>query len=168
MPPTVLKSATPWYREPWPWFLMALPGTVVVAGIITTVIAFRTNDGLVVDDYYKKGLAINQTLARNDMAAQLGLRGMLDVSASEVRVTLQAREGVSLPERLEIVLSHPTRQGDDQRSVLVRQGDIYRGALILQGSGLRTVILEDEGRSWRLSASVQLPATGAEMLPRQP
>jgi hypothetical protein len=31
----------PWYREPWPWFLMAGPGLVVVAAIATAVIAFR-------------------------------------------------------------------------------------------------------------------------------
>ena len=28
----------PWYRQFWPWFLIALPGTVVVAAIGTLVI----------------------------------------------------------------------------------------------------------------------------------
>ena len=42
----------PWYREPWPWIIMAGPATVVVAGVATAVIAFRGADGLVADDYY--------------------------------------------------------------------------------------------------------------------
>lgn len=39
----------PWYREPWPWILMAGPAVVVVAGIATMVIAIRTADPLVAD-----------------------------------------------------------------------------------------------------------------------
>ena len=37
----------PWYREPWPWILMAGPAVVVGAGIATTVIAVRTADPMV-------------------------------------------------------------------------------------------------------------------------
>ena len=48
----------PWYRQGWPWFLIALPATAVVAGIATLVIAAKTFDGMVVDDYYKEGQAI--------------------------------------------------------------------------------------------------------------
>ncbi|MFT3736356.1 MAG: FixH family protein [Rhodocyclaceae bacterium] len=159
-------ATQPWYREPWPWFLMSLPITAVLAGIVTTVYAVRTNDGVVADDYYKQGLAINQTLARDDMAAQLGLQARLDVRDGVAQVLLRGREGVSLPAELRLMLSHPTRQGDDQQATLRREGDVYRGALTLRDSGLRTVILEDASRSWRLSASVQLPAQGAELLPR--
>ena len=54
-----------WYREPWPWLVMSGPAIVVVAGIGTAIIAFRTSDGLVADDYYKQGLVINQTLKRD-------------------------------------------------------------------------------------------------------
>ena len=57
-------AGTPWYRQRWPWLLMLGPAIVVVAGIVTAVIAIETDDGLVTDDYYKRGLAINQTLER--------------------------------------------------------------------------------------------------------
>ena len=53
---------TPWYRDPWPWILMAGPAAVVVAGAITLWIAFASADGLVAGDYYKQGLAINQVI----------------------------------------------------------------------------------------------------------
>jgi hypothetical protein len=40
----------PWYREPWPWIIIGLLGTVIVASFITLWIAASNPDGLVVDD----------------------------------------------------------------------------------------------------------------------
>ena len=40
----------PWYREPWPWIIIGLLGTVIVASFITLWIAISNPDGLVVDD----------------------------------------------------------------------------------------------------------------------
>ena len=82
--------ASPWYREPWPWLLMAGPGAVVVAGFYTLWLAVKSDDGLVADDYYKRGLAINQTLTRTTRAGQLalGARVEFDAAAARVRVTL--------------------------------------------------------------------------------
>ena len=40
----------PWYREPWPWIIIGLLGSVVVASLITFWIAASNPDGLVVDD----------------------------------------------------------------------------------------------------------------------
>jgi uncharacterized protein len=52
-----------WYREPWPWILMAGPAIVVVAGIYTAFLAVTTNDGLVAEDYYRRGVEINRRLS---------------------------------------------------------------------------------------------------------
>jgi len=90
------QQIPPWYREPWPWLLMAGPVAVIFAGIATVWLAVVSSDGLVVDDYYKQGLAINQTLERGALAARLGYRG-------ELRLAPDAR-GVSL--RLEIGRAH--------------------------------------------------------------
>ena len=67
----------PWYREPWPWLLMAGPATVLVAGAATTWIAFASSDGLVAEDYYKQGLGINRRLAREEAARKLGISAKL-------------------------------------------------------------------------------------------
>ncbi len=40
----------PWYREPWPWVLIALPLLAVVAGFATLWLALSNPDYLVVDD----------------------------------------------------------------------------------------------------------------------
>ena len=47
---TLERTARPWYREPWPWIVIGLLGTVVVASLITFWIAVSNPDGLVVDD----------------------------------------------------------------------------------------------------------------------
>ena len=44
------EAAKPWYRHPWPWILMSGPAIVVVAGIVTAVIAVATADGVVKED----------------------------------------------------------------------------------------------------------------------
>jgi uncharacterized protein len=63
----------PWYKQFWPWFLIALPGSVVIAGISTAIIAFSGADALVHDNYYKKGLAINQSHQQVAEARILGI-----------------------------------------------------------------------------------------------
>jgi hypothetical protein len=56
------ETAKPWYREPWPWILMAGPAIVIVAGAFTMTLAFTMKDELVATDYYKRGIEINKTL----------------------------------------------------------------------------------------------------------
>ncbi len=61
-----------WYKQFWPWFLIALPGSVVIASVATIIIAIKNPDSIVVDDYYKAGLAINRDLSREQLAIQTG------------------------------------------------------------------------------------------------
>lgn len=39
----------PWYREPWPWVLIAIPAITVVACAITLYLALTHPDTVVVD-----------------------------------------------------------------------------------------------------------------------
>jgi hypothetical protein len=59
------ESVRPWWREPQVWLLIAGPAAVVVAGLVTAVIAVRGADPVVAEDYYRRGLHINEELARN-------------------------------------------------------------------------------------------------------
>ncbi len=52
----------PWWRHGHVWLLIAGPATVIVAGIATLILAVRTSDPLVAQDYYRQGIEINKTL----------------------------------------------------------------------------------------------------------
>jgi len=147
----------PWYREPWPWILMAGPATVVVAGLITAWIAFHGEDGLVVDDYYKQGLAINQTLGRSEAAERLGVQAELHFTGGRVRVILG---NAAVSGTLSLRLAHPTRAGMDQSlDMAVVQPGVYEGQLQALQPGRWHVVLEE--RDWRLTGDWVLPAAGA-------
>ena len=45
----------PWYRQFWPWFIIALPCAAVVGSIATAIIASKDGVNLVAEDYYKQG-----------------------------------------------------------------------------------------------------------------
>lgn len=142
----------PWYRHRWPWILMAGPFLVVIAGIVTAILAFRSNDGLVADDYYKQGLAINQTTARDQQARRLGLVAEVMSSGRGVRVMLRANPGESLPGVLSLRVAHPTQAGADQIVSLQRQAEgVYAGQLETPLTGRWQVSLQDERREWRLT-----------------
>lgn len=158
-------NAKPWYREPWPWLLMIGPFVVVVAGIYTAWLAISSADGLVTDDYYKKGLAVNQTIAASERAKQLGISVGVRVTDSGFVARLKAADMTfALPPTLILTLSHPTRAGLDQSLVLTRDGDVYLGKLRLPSSGHWLVLLEDETKSWRLMGNVVLPASGETVI----
>jgi len=160
-------DAGPWYREPWPWLLMAGPALAIVAGIVTLYLATATEDGLVVDDYYKQGLAINSVLARDERARALGVGAALQMSPQrgDVRVSLEGVTNRSPRLRLRIV--HPTRLGQDQSALLLPLADQAYGALIrpLQ-RGTWLVVLEDEVGGWRLVGTLKPDQERLELRPQ--
>ena len=52
-----------WWQYGHVWLIIAGPAAVVVAGFVTLFIAIRTPDPVIADDYYRRGLNINKTLA---------------------------------------------------------------------------------------------------------
>lgn len=162
-----MQQPKPWYREPWPWYLMAGPFLVIVAAFGTAWLAVSSNDGLVTDDYYKKGLAVDQTLAKSRVAVERGIEARLRLAADhvEVKVTSAVATGGAEPAALRLSLSHPTRAGLDQ-SVDLRAVDrqTYSGDLRLPASGHWIVLIEDDARTWRLTGNVVLPAQGETVI----
>lgn len=135
-----------WYREPWPWILMAPPAVAVVAGIATIWIAAATSDGLVAEDYYKQGLAINRVLAREEHARELGITAQIEIGDGRMRVRLEG----AAPEAVFAHLAHRTRAGYDQRLRLARVGDGYEADMAPLAPGGWRVWIEDPQGSWRI------------------
>ena len=137
----------PWYREPWPWIVMSGPAAVMVAGAITMWIAFATADGLVADDYYKQGLAINQLIAREETAQRLGIAARVEFEPQRIRVRLEGQSPVALF----VHLAHATRAGHDVRLRLarVREG-VYEADRPQLPAGRWRVAIEDPAGQWRI------------------
>jgi len=158
-------DAGPWYRERWPWILAAGPFIVVIAAFYTAWLAVKSNDGLVTDDYYKKGLAANQTIARSEQATKMGLVAGVRIAGDSVSVRMQASDkNAVMPPTLVLTISHPTRAGLDQSRVLVKNGELYSGEVRLPAAGHWLVMIEDERKTWRLLGNVILPANGETLI----
>jgi hypothetical protein len=157
---TMIEKSKPWYREPWPWLLMALPATAVVAGSFMFWLAVSTEDGLVEDDYYKKGLTINQTIERDQAAQALHIKAQLMVGddPTHLRLMLQGGQSGTLPQQLRLKVLHPTRAGMDQVVVLTQRGEgYYEGGIKLLGAAKWRLILEDLDKHWRLTGIWHVP-----------
>ena len=149
----------PWYREPWPWIIMIAPVTAVVSGALLLWLAITSYDGLVSDDYYKNGLAINQVLRRDERAAELSYQAHASISddGSSVRVMFRTAQA-SLPAKLRLQLAHPTRAGRDQTTVLETNSlGHYEARLVPLEAGRWQVSIEDLPGTWRLTGTWRLP-----------
>ena len=144
-------TTIPWYRQPWPWLLMAGPAIVVVAGFVTLALAIQSADGLVEDDYYKQGNAINMTLTRDARAQELGYRASLSMMA-DGHVTLKFIADAPAVSTLRLNLHHPTRAGFDREILLAHAADgSYAAAMPPIDATRWNMTLEDEARTWRLT-----------------
>ena len=153
-----MQTVHPWYRHRWPWILMSGPAIVIVAGVITAWIAFATSDGLVADDYYKRGLAINAVLKREEAAARRGIEARVERAEGQVRVQLRGAE----PRVLFLNLVHATRAGNDVRLRLERAADgSYRAPLPTLAPGRWRAVLDDPSGEWRVVQDGLQVAQGA-------
>ena len=162
---SVAVPVKPWYKEPWPWILMAGPFVVVIASFVSFGLAssLMNQEGLVSDNPYKEGLEAGQTVARSERAKELGLLATLTLQQDHVQVALAAaadEQQMQMPKTITLNLSHPTRAGMDQSVVLRWNGKRYDGDIRVPTSGHWLVLLEDDAKSWRLMGSVVLPSSG--------
>lgn len=112
----------PWYKQFWPWFIMFFPASAVVAGLITVYIAFENADSLVVDDYYKAGLAINDQIQLQKNAQTYGYAATLS-RLPDNRLFLKFDNAVPESEELSLKWTHPTDSAKDFKITLHRQID---------------------------------------------
>lgn len=53
-----MKTQTPWHKEFWPWFIVVLIGSVVIASLATIRLAIKYDDAPAHGSYQKQGLGI--------------------------------------------------------------------------------------------------------------
>jgi hypothetical protein len=154
---TMNNDTQPWYRHRWPWLLMVGPAAVLIAGFITTWISFAGADALVVDDYYKKGKAINQDLRRDRAAATMRLSASMRYDAATD--TLKGRLGGMKPATaVTLQLIHPTVPAKDVRRTFTPDASgEFSLPLPLLDRARWQVQLEDAGGEWRLHGDWSWP-----------
>jgi len=154
-----VETVQPWYRQFWPWFLMALPASAVIAGITTVFIATANRDNLVVDNYYKQGLAINQTLTQQQYAQKINLSAnvVLQIDSGKLQVQLSGTEQIIDP-TLKLRIIHATLAAQDQTVILSKEKtNYYSGTVSNFTTGKWHVILEPMNAQWRIESNVSLP-----------
>ena len=160
------EDTEPWYKQFWPWFLIALPLSVVIAAIVTINIAIETDDGLVSDDYYKEGLAIHKDANSAARAKELGVAGAVQYDADTGAITMtleKALPGSAQVLSLEVV--HPTLPDQDQTIQLTpADGMRYVGRLNPLGPANWKLALRPPDRSWRVDGRLAQPGSGETRL----
>ncbi|MCF6192898.1 MAG: FixH family protein [Kangiellaceae bacterium] len=161
----------PWYKQGWPWALIAIPFFTVIAGVTTFIIANNTSDSLVQDDYYKKGLAINSNLDRISLAATLSLLAKIEIRSESnlIVISLQSnpnldlnldsvsdsvsKQNKGLPDELILNFFHPTLQSKDKTIRLAKlSGNDYVGEFSDLTNAYWHISLEDSDKIWLMKA----------------
>jgi len=164
-----LQEQPPWYRQFWPWFLIGLPLVVVIAGFNMLYIALKYSHSMVDDQYYKQGLAINQSLDQDRRAAELNLsaeiifRPLSKRGTAEVQVRLSGM--ASYPPQLTLLLLHPGSQSLDQTLDLKQlEAGQYSAQLTQQYQHRYYLRLQPADKSWRLNGKVDFQEGGGTAL----
>jgi uncharacterized protein len=152
--PQANRQPAPWYRQPWLWFLIMLPASVVVASFVTLFLALDNDVSLVRDDYYKEGLAINRRLEQEARARELGISAELRYDGDTLAVEVHTSAIPPTGGIMVLSIVHPTNaQRDQTLTLLAADGQTYVGKLADAIDGKRHLQLDfDAGPedSWRL------------------
>jgi hypothetical protein len=162
-----------WYRNPLVWMLIAFPAWSVVAGVTTVVTAFRVFDGVVVDDYYARGKAINVTIERDVAAQRRGITALATLApeaagsgtagAQTIDVQLTALDVAALPATLKLAFLHATHGGADALVELLRTAPgAYRAMVPALANGKS--YLQIEAEDWRIVGALRQPGENASSL----
>lgn len=114
------ETSMPWYKYPFVWFIVSIPAAAVIAGIFLIWLSLDTDDGLVADDYYKQGLAINRNIERDQNATRQGISANLKLDNIEGLVKVYVNKGAlkDYPDVLQLNIYNATRDEDDRHIIL--------------------------------------------------
>jgi|AntDeeMetagen681_2_1112603.scaffolds.fasta_scaffold00005_87 hypothetical protein len=148
----------PWYREPWPWVLIAIPASAVIWSVFLIFVSFDQQVSMVEDDYYDEGMGINRELSRDIEAANLGLTAEVDFSADKhLDITLKSDQQRNW-DKLKVELLHPTLGDRDQSVTAQRTGTgQYRARINGLSKGRWYVDIRNGDNEWRLKGELALP-----------
>ncbi|MCG7496339.1 FixH family protein [Vibrio sp. Of7-15] len=149
----------PWYKQFWPWFIIALPMSAVIAGFTTLTLFTKNQVSLVAEDYYKKGKGINIDLSRLKAAKELGLEASIHSEGSNLLLSFTKGKLETYPS-LRVLFTHRTLADKDFSQMLTADANgNYRLSLDKSLDGPWFVELESFDKQWMLQGRVNFPTS---------
>ena len=155
MSTTTSPSVTPWYRQRWPWLLVIPPGGAVIGGIFTIMLALHSPNAMVVDDYYKEGLAINQQKHRLNAAHAQRISALLRSDGKRLTLTLDSESPVD-DGVLTLQFIHATRaELDHSMQLKALGGGRFSAPAPELPAGIWYLRLRPADMNWEIRARIQ-------------
>jgi hypothetical protein len=153
------EDTKPWYRQFWPWFIIALPASAVVGGLTTLWIAMQTSDSLVLQSGDGIRNASDRRIEAERFASELGLAALLDIDSATgvVRAVMRTGDLQEVPVSLNLELSHPAFADRDLAATLSKAlpdedgNPVWVGHLVTMPTGRYYAVLRADD-AWRLTA----------------
>jgi hypothetical protein len=152
-------------RNYWPVLLIAIPFAAVLFGIFMVTVALWFPDDLVVDDYYKDGMAINQNIDKQLLATELGVKASLVFLSSE-RVVFKIENVID--NSVQLALRHVTDSERDQLIMLqagVTNEYVADGQILgmLKDKGVWYLELSGQDERWKVGRRIETPIVDLEI-----
>ncbi|QUJ68811.1 FixH family protein [Photobacterium sp. GJ3] len=149
----------PWYKQFWPWFIIAIPATSITYSMTALYLFSQNKVDLVAEDYYKKGKGINQDFSRLRVADALHLQANISVAESNIVLAFNKGDLKAYP-TLRVTFTHRTLP--DQDFTLMVSPDMkghYRFSTAEPIDGPWFVEVEPFKGDWKLHGRLNLPSS---------
>ncbi len=158
-----MSATKKWYQIPMVWMIIAIPLSAVIVGMIMLFFSIISYDGLVADDYYKRGKEINRLLTRDRYAKRHHISAELEfVNDAGVVVISLSADKLDKAGILELVFAHPTRSFRDRKIKLEPGPDgNYYGRLPELNNGRWKIELGN--KLWRLRSEINWPQSSVKI-----
>ncbi len=157
------QARNKWYQQPMVWLVIAIPLSAVIVGSIMFTLAVTTFDGLVEDDYYKKGKEINQLLVRDEFALNNGIIAQvsIDEQTGIIVADLSNTGDYAFPKQMGLSLLHPTQAKQDVKLLLSQGPDGRYYTELLQPLRDGRWYFRVSEPNWRLQKLIHWPEDAA-------
>jgi hypothetical protein len=162
---TEANNVSPWYRQPWFWFLLIFPGAAIIWCISMITVALTIDGSMVTDDYSKQGRGIAMERVRDETARSLGLHANLNFNDRSASLTVDTSDGAAQFPYLILNLFHPTLAEFD-RTIQFQPtgGGEYTATLNQPLDGRWYFDLRGPDNDWRLKGEANLPLSQSLIL----
>lgn len=151
----------PWYKQFWPWFILAFPISAVIASFTTLFIFLGAQPDMVVDDYYKQGKAINFQKDKQNRAVELKLSAELSLAEQALELAFSSGHSNLDGSALKVNFFHTTLAEKDFSVMAVQDAHgNYHANVAKLTQGKWQISIEPFDASWRLRKTLSLPVTG--------